>query len=79
MSLRPSTYVHKPLNHSMTQRTRRRRVEEKRAIFAQWAEQEKVSVVALLGYLLHVETYHEGDRGIASVGWQIFTGQEVKH
>ena len=77
MSLRPSTYVHKPLNHSMTQRTRRRRVEEKRAIFAQWAEQEKVSVVALLGYLLHVETYHEGDRGIAAVGWQIFTGQEV--
>ena len=77
MSLRPSTYVHKPLNHSMTQRTRRRRVEEKRLTLAQWADQERVSVVALLGYLLHVETYHEGDRGIAAVGWQIFTGQEV--
>ena len=47
--------MHKPLNHSMTQRTRRRRVEEKRLTLAQWADQERVSVVALLGYLLHVE------------------------
>ena len=61
----------------MTQKTRRRRVEEKRLTLAEWAEQEHVSVEELLGYLVHVETYHDGDRGVAAVGWQIFTGGKV--
>ena len=77
MPSRPSSYSLKPLNQAMTQKTRRRRVEEKRLILAEWAEQEKVSVVELLGYLVHVETYHEGDRGVAAIGWQIFTGGKV--
>ena len=77
MPSRPSSYTLKPLNQSMTQKTRRRRVEEKRSTLAEWAKQEKVSVEELLGYLLHVETYHDGDRGIAAVGWQIFTGGKV--
>ena len=72
MPSRPSSYTLKPLNQSMTQKTRRRRVEEKRLTLAEWAKQEKVSVEELLGYLLHVETYHDGDRGITAVGWQDF-------
>ena len=36
-----------------------------------------ILVVELLGYLLHLENYHEGDRGVATIGWQLFTGEKV--
>lgn len=56
---------------------RRRRVSEKRLTLESWAEEEGISIVELLGYLLHISSYHEGDRGIAGIGWQIFTGDTV--
>ena len=41
-----------PLDSALAQRSRRRRVDEKRAAFSQWAEEEGVSESALLGFLL---------------------------
>ena len=75
-SSRPSTYSLKPLNHEMTPRSRRRRVEDDRMSLRKWAVREGVSVVELLGYLLYLETT-PGDKGIAGIGWKIFTGEKV--
>lgn len=67
-----------PLDSALAQRSRRRRVEEKRILFSQWAEEEGVTVSALLGFLLYLENwnqeksrlenFHEGggDRGAFS-------------
>ena len=41
-----------PLDSAMAQRSRRRRVAPKREVFGQWAEEEGVTVTALLGFLL---------------------------
>ena len=59
----------------MAQRSRRRRVAEKREIFSQWAEEEGVSVSALLGYLLYLENWNL-DKHLANVGWRIFMKEE---
>ena len=74
---RPNTYKKKPLNHNMTQFSRRRRVAEKRQMFAAWAEEEGVTVTELLGYLLHLDNWNEGDRVTASAGWRLFTGEKL--
>ena len=56
----PITYKKKPLNQSMTQLTRSRRVSDKRDILSAWADEEGVSATVLLGYLLYLENYHTG-------------------
>ena len=53
------------------------RVSGKREILEAWAEEEGVSVTKLLGYLLHLENYHAGERSVAALGWRIFTGENV--
>ena len=50
---------------------------EKREVLKDWAEAEGVTVTELLGFLLHLENYQQGDRGVASIGWQLFTGEKV--
>ena len=67
----------KPLNYGMSQYSRRRRVSDKREVLEKWAEEEGVTVTQLLGYLLHLENYHAGDKSIAAIGWRIFTGEHV--
>ena len=43
-----------------------------------WAIEEGISTTQLLGYLLYLENYHEGDRrNISAVGWKIFLGGEI--
>ena len=74
---RPTQYQKKPLNHAMDKLSRRRRVLEKREVLKDWAEAEGVTVTELLGFLLHLENYQQGDRGVASIGWQLFTGEKV--
>ena len=70
-------YVKKPLNHEMAQRSRRRRVKKKNDTFEEWAKGEGVTTTQLLGYFLHLDNYHDGDRDVASMGWRIFTGGAV--
>ena len=60
----------------MNQKSRSRRVVEKREMISQWAENEGVSVSKLLGYLLYLENYHSGDRSLADAGWKIFSGDK---
>ena len=75
---RPKTYIRKPLNSKMSQKTRRRRVSAKRETLSTWAIEEGISTTQLLGYLLYLENYHEGDgRNISAVGWKIFLGGEI--
>ena len=62
----------------MDERIRRRRVEKMREMLLKWAEGESVSITALLGYLLYLDNWHQGDRKIADLGWKIFKGEEVK-
>ena len=66
-----------PLNKPMHQRSRRRRVEGKRAQLQNWAEEENISITALLGYFVYVENYHGGDRCLATIGWKMFMGEDV--
>ena len=54
---RADKYEKKPLDMDLSKQTRRRRVAEKRAVLKQWAEEEKVTVSQLLGYLLYVENW----------------------
>ena len=74
--VRPSTYTKRSLNTQMSQKTRRRRVAEKRVIFSEWAEEEGVKVSELHGYLLHLENWTE-ERNLAAVGWKIFMGESL--
>ena len=55
-----TVYKKKPLNKSMTQFSRTRRVAEKREILKEWAMEEGVSPTELLGYFLYLENYHTG-------------------
>ena len=71
-----STYKKKPLNHRMTQFSRRRRVSEKRQILAGWAEEEGVNVSQLCGYFQYLENWNY-DKQAAAVGWRIFTGESI--
>ena len=48
---RPYQYKKKPLNEDMTQRSRRRRVAEKRETLKKWSEEEGTTITELLGYL----------------------------
>ena len=63
-SKRPETYKKKPLTEEMAQRSRRRRVVEKRVMFEKWAEEEGLSVTKLLGYFLHLDNYHSGEKSL---------------
>ena len=74
---RPSTYRKQPLNKPMSQRSRRRRVEEKREILQQWAKEEGVSVTVLLGLFLYLENWNGGNKNLASIGWKIFLEEAV--
>ena len=70
---RAAKYEKKPLDADLGKQTRRRRVAEKRLVLKQWADEEKVTVSQLLGYLLYVENRMK-ERDLAGVGWQIFNG-----
>ena len=59
----------------MAQRSRRRRVAPKREVFGQWAEEEGVTVTALLGFLLYLENWNQ-DKTLSAVGWKIFMKEE---
>ena len=61
----------------MSQRSRRRRVEEKREILQQWAKEEGVSVTVLLGLFLYLENWNGGNKNLASIGWKIFLEEAV--
>ena len=73
---RPSAYSLQPLNHSMAQRSRRRRVAEIRESVEQAAFQQGVTVSELLGYLLHLENFMT-EKSLAAVGWRIFCGENL--
>ena len=62
----------------MDQRSRRRRVEGIRELLFDCAEREGVSATALLGLLLYFDNWSGGERTLASIGWKIFKGEEVK-
>ena len=72
---RPSSYKKQPLNQPMNQRSRRRRVEEKRSVIQQWSEEECVSTNVLLGYLLYLENWNS-DKKISSLGWKLFMEEQ---
>ena len=61
----------------MAQRSRRRRVEDKRELLVKWAEEEGVSVTALLGYLIYLDNWNGGQRSLASLGWKMFQEEAV--
>ena len=73
---RPEVYEKKPLDMDLSSKTRRRRVAAKRELFSSWAEEEKVTVTQLLGYLLYVENWMK-DKSVATVGWKIFKKDEL--
>ena len=62
------------IDFSMSGKTRRRRVAEKRVVLKQRADEEKVTVSQLLGYLLYVENWMM-EKSLAGVGWQVFSGE----
>ena len=74
---RPYQYKKKPLNEDMTQRSRRRRVAEKRETLKKWSEEEGTTVTELLGYLIYLNNYHSGEKSLASLGYRIFKGEKV--
>ena len=76
ISSRPTSYKKQPLNKPMNPRSRRRRVEEKRALIQQWAEDENVSITEFLGYILYVESWNH-DKKTSSLGWKLFMGESV--
>ena len=61
----------------MAQRSRRRRVEDKRELLEKWAEEEEVSVTVLLGYLIYLDNWNGGQRSLASLGWKMFQEEAV--
>jgi hypothetical protein len=52
-------------------------VVEKRVMFEKWAEEEGLSVTKLLGYFLHLDNYHSGEKSLAAIGYRIFAGEKV--
>ena len=74
---RPDQYKKKPLNEDMTQRSRRRRVAEKRETLKKWSEEEGTTITELLGYLIYLDNYHSGEKSLASLGYRIFKGEKV--
>ena len=76
-SKRPETYKKKPLTEEMAQRSRRRRVVEKRVMFEKWAEEEGLTVTKLLGYFMHLDNYHSGEKSLAAIGYRVFAGEKV--
>ena len=68
---RPDQYKKKPLNEDMTQRSRRRRVAEKRETLKKWSEEEGTTITELLGYLIYLDNYHSGEKSLASLGYRI--------
>ena len=64
-------YQKKPLDMDLSGKTRRRRVAEKREVLKQWAEEERVTVSQLLGYLLYVENWMN-EKNLAGLAWQVF-------
>ena len=50
---------------------------EKRVMFEKWAEEEGLSVTKLLGYFLHLDNYHSGEKSLAAIGYRVFTGEKV--
>ena len=60
-------YKKKPLNQSMAQFSRRRRVSEKRERLAEWAQEEGVTVTQLCGYFQYLENWIS-DKKTATVG-----------
>ena len=70
----PEKYDKKPLDSDLSGKTRRRRVAAKREILSEWAEEEKVTVSKLLGYLLYVENWMV-DKNVAAMGWKLFHGE----
>ena len=71
---RPEKYDKKPLDSDLSGKTRRRRAAAKREILSEWAEEEKVTVSKLLGYLLYVENWMV-DKNVAAMGWKLFHGE----
>ena len=57
----------RPLDSDMDSRSRRRRVTDMREVLLKWAEGEGVSITALLGFLLYLDNWHQGDRNIADL------------
>ena len=72
-----AAYKKKPLDSEMTGKTRKRRVEDEHKFIKNMALKEGVSTSKLLGYILYLENYHEGDRNLASAGWRIFMGEKL--
>ena len=68
---RSEKYQKKPLDMDLSGKTRRRRVAEKREVLKQWAEEERVTVSQLLGYLLYVENWMN-EKNLAGLAWQVF-------
>ena len=60
----------------MTQRSRRRRLSEKRDIFRAWARDEGVSETVLFGLMLYLENWNK-DKTLAATGCKIFMGEKV--
>ena len=52
-------------------------METKVASLVQWSKEEGVTVSELLGYLLYLDNYHTGDRGLSAVGWKVFSGEKL--
>ena len=70
---RPSSYQKKSIiDSSVSYITRRRRVEEYRKTFGQWALELKCSISQLAGLMIHYENYVHA-RDVANVGWKIFS------
>ena len=72
---RPASYKKIPLNGSITNRSRRRRVASKVSVFKDWAIEEGIEVTELLGYFLHLENWNS-DKTLSNIGWNIFTHTE---
>ena len=60
----------------MNPKTRQRRVADKRKTFSQWAEEEGVTVVKLLGYLHYLEN-HMKEKKLSKGGWKLFMGDSL--
>ena len=74
---RPEKYKKKPLDQGMDPKTRQRRVADKRETLSQWAEEEGVTPVKLLGYLLYLETFMK-EKKLSKVGWKLFMGDSLE-
>ena len=61
----------------MDQKSRMRRVADKRSGIQVWAQEEGVTVTELLGFLLYLENYHSGDREVAQAGWKLFLVNKI--